>query len=103
MSNSWDLRDCSLPGSSVHGILQVRILEWVAIPFSREIFPTQGSNLGLVNYIKIRREIENIEIENIKLFFFKCPCKDQKDLHDPDNHDGVITRLEADIQECNIK
>ena len=27
--------DCSPPGSSVHGILQVRILEWVAIPFSR--------------------------------------------------------------------
>ena len=26
---------CSLPGSSVHGILQGRILEWVAIPFSR--------------------------------------------------------------------
>ena len=29
-----DLMDC-LPGSSVHGILQTRILEWVAIPFSR--------------------------------------------------------------------
>ena len=28
--------DCSLPGSSVHRILQARILEWVAIPFSRE-------------------------------------------------------------------
>ena len=27
--------DHSLPGSSVHGILQARILEWVAIPFSR--------------------------------------------------------------------
>ena len=27
--------DCSLPGFSVHGILQARILEWVAIPFSR--------------------------------------------------------------------
>ena len=27
--------DCSLPGSSVHGILQARILGWVAIPFSR--------------------------------------------------------------------
>ena len=27
--------DCSLPGSSVNGILQARILEWVAIPFSR--------------------------------------------------------------------
>ena len=31
-----DPRDCSLPGSSVHGILQARILEWVAILFSRE-------------------------------------------------------------------
>jgi len=30
-----DLRDCSLPGSSVHGILHVRILKWVAISFSR--------------------------------------------------------------------
>ena len=27
--------DCNLPGSSVHGILQARILEWDAIPFSR--------------------------------------------------------------------
>ena len=31
-----DTVDWSLPGSSVHGILQVRILEWVAMPFSRE-------------------------------------------------------------------
>ena len=30
-----DPMDCSLPGSSVHGILQARILEWVAIPFFR--------------------------------------------------------------------
>ena len=30
-----DTLDCSLPGSSVHGILQARILEWVAIPFFR--------------------------------------------------------------------
>ena len=30
-----DLMDCNPPGSSVHGILQARILEWVAIPFSR--------------------------------------------------------------------
>ena len=29
-----DPMDCSLPGSSVHGILQARILEWGAIPFS---------------------------------------------------------------------
>ena len=28
--------DCSLPGSSIHGILQARVLEWVAIAFSQE-------------------------------------------------------------------
>ena len=31
----WDPMDCSLPGSSVHGILQARTLEWVAMPSSR--------------------------------------------------------------------
>ena len=31
----YDPEDCSPPGSSVHGILQARILEWVAISFSR--------------------------------------------------------------------
>ena len=30
----YDPMDCSPPGSSVHGILQAKILEWVAIPFS---------------------------------------------------------------------
>ena len=30
-----DPTDCSLPGSSIHGIFQARVLEWVAIPFSR--------------------------------------------------------------------
>ena len=39
--------DCSLPGSSVHGIFQAIVLEWIAISFSRGIFPTQGSNPGL--------------------------------------------------------
>ena len=27
----------------------------------------------------------------------------KKDLHDPDNHDGVITHLEPDILECEVK
>ena len=33
-----DPMDCSLPGASVHGISQARILVWVAISFSRESF-----------------------------------------------------------------
>ena len=42
-----DPMDCSLSGSSIHGLFQARVLEWIAISFSRGIFPTQGSNLGL--------------------------------------------------------
>ena len=41
--------DCSPQGSSVHGILQARILEWVAISFSRGSSGTQGLKLGLLN------------------------------------------------------
>ena len=35
LSPVWLFMECSLPGSSVRGILQARILEWVAIPFSK--------------------------------------------------------------------
>ena len=41
--------DCSPPGSSVHGILQARVPEWVAIPFSRGSF--QSSYQALVSYV----------------------------------------------------
>ena len=40
----WDPMDCSPPGSTVHGILQARILEWVAIPFCKtSSWPKPGS------------------------------------------------------------
>ena len=53
--------DCSLPSSSVHGIIQARILEWVATSFSRD-FPDQELNLGLLHcgqiiYRLIHKEI----------------------------------------------
>ena len=41
--------DYSPSGSSVHGILQARMLEWVAMPFSRGIFPMQGLNSCLLH------------------------------------------------------
>ena len=44
VSNS-DPMDCSPPGSSVHGMFQARVMEWVAISCSR---PTQGLNLYLL-------------------------------------------------------
>ena len=39
--------------AEVHGILQARILEWVAISLLQGIFPTQGSNPSLPHYRKI--------------------------------------------------
>ena len=36
-----DPMDCSLPGSSVHGIFQARILEWVAVSFSGDLFQVE--------------------------------------------------------------
>ena len=40
---------CDPMDYTVHGIHQARILEWVAVPFSRGIFPTQGLNPGLLH------------------------------------------------------
>ena len=44
-----DPMDCSLPGSSVHGILQARILEWVAVPFSRGSSQPRSLTLQILN------------------------------------------------------
>ena len=41
-STLCDPMDCSLEASSIHGILQARILEWVAMPFPRDLL-----NLGI--------------------------------------------------------
>ena len=43
----WNPMDCSLPGSSVHGILQARILGVGCHACLQGIFPTQGLNPGL--------------------------------------------------------
>ena len=48
-----DPMGCSLPGFSVHGIFQARVLEWVAISFSRE--PSQPRNRTQVSRIAGRR------------------------------------------------
>ena len=149
--------DCSLPGSSVHGIFQVGILEWVAISFSkrreergkgekerythlnaefqriarsdkkaflsdqckeieennrmgktRDLFKkmrdTKGTYHAKMGSIKDRDGMDLTEEEDIKNRWQNTQknCT-KKDLHDPDNHDGVITHLEPDILECKVK
>ena len=48
----WDHMDCSLSGSSVHGIFQARILKWIVISFSRGSSQPRGRNW--VSYIASR-------------------------------------------------
>ena len=48
--------DCSSSGSSVHGILQAGILEWIAMPSFQGIFLTQASNPRLLRLLH-RRQI----------------------------------------------
>ena len=61
--------DCGLPGSSVHGILPARILEWVAI--LQRIFLTQGSNLGLLHCRQILYHLNYRKYPNYCMYWYK--------------------------------
>jgi len=68
--------DYSPPGSSVHGITQARILEWVAIPFSRVSFqPRDQTPVSCITggfFIEPPGRIEVKFIYSVKLSFDKC-------------------------------
>ena len=57
----YDPMPCSPPGSSVHGILQARTLEWGASPFLQGILPTQGSSPGLQHHRQILYHLSHQE------------------------------------------
>ena len=67
MSYSCDPMDCRPPGSSVHGILQARILEWVAISFSRR--SSQPKNQMWVS-CTAGRFFTNWAMRDAHIFFF---------------------------------
>ena len=67
----------------------------------RDIKETFHAKMGS---IKDRNGMELIEAEDIKKRWQEYTEKlYKKDLHNQDNHDGVITHLEADILECEVK
>ena len=53
--------------------------------------------------VKDRNDVYLTEAEDIKKRWQEYTELYQKDLHNPDNHDGVITHLEPDILECEVK
>ena len=70
----------------------------------KKIRDIKGTFHAKMDSIKDRNGMDLIEAEDIKKRWQEYTDKlYKKDLHDPDNHDGVITDLEPDILECEVK
>ena len=70
----------------------------------KKIRDTKGIFHAKMGSIKDRNGLDVTEAENIKKKWQECTEElYKKDLHDPDNHDEVITNLEPDILECEVK
>ena len=74
---------------------------------TRDLFKKIRDAKGLfhakMGSIKHRNGMDLIEGEDIKRWQEYTEELYEKDLHNPDNHDGVITHVEADILECEVK
>ena len=71
---------------------------------SRKLENTKGTFHAKMGSIKDRNDMDLKEGEDIKKRWSEYTGElYKKDLHDPDNHDGVMTHLEPDILECEVK
>ena len=66
-----DPMDCSLPGSSVHGIFQARVLEWVATAFSE--IPTQFSSVQFSS-VQFSRSVVSNSLQPHESHHARPPC-----------------------------
>ena len=72
--------------------------------FFKKIRDTKGTFHAKMGTVKDRNSMDLREAEDIKKRWQECTEELYKqELHDPDNHDGVITHLEPDILECEVK
>ena len=70
----------------------------------KKIRDTKGTFYAKMGSIKDRNGMDLTEAEDIKRRWQEYTEElYKKDLHDPDNHDGVVTHLEPDILECEVK
>ena len=69
----------------------------------KKISDTKGTFHAKMGTIKDRSSMELTEAEDIKKRWQEYTELYKKDLHDPDTHDGVITHLEPDVLEYEVK
>ena len=71
--------------------------------FLKKMRDTKGTFHAKMGTIKDRNGMDPTEAEDIKNRWQEYTELYKKDLRDPDNHNGVITHLEPDILECEVK
>jgi len=69
----------------------------------KKIRDTKATFHAKMGSIKDRNSMDLTEAEDMKKRWQEYTELYKNDLHDPDNHDGVITHLEPDILECEVK
>ena len=69
----------------------------------KKIRDTKGIFHAKMGFVKDRHGMDLTEAEDIKKWWQEYTELYKKDLHDQDNHEGVITHLEPDILECEVK
>ena len=90
--------------SAINAKKQRKTIEWERLDLFKKIRDIKGTLHAKMGSIKDRNGMDLTEAEDIRKRWQEyTEDLSQKDLHDPDNHDGVITHLEADILECEVK
>ena len=69
----------------------------------KKIRDTKGTFHAKIGLIKDRNGMDLTEVEDVKRWQEYTEELYKKDLHDPDNHNGVITHLKPDILEYEVK
>ena len=123
LSKLWELvMDREAWHAAIHGVPKswTRLSDWTELNWTvgsqwdynrvsngkdlfKKIRDTKGTFLAKMGWIKDRNGMDLTEAEDIKWWQEYTEELHKKDLHDPDNHDGVITHLEPDILECEVK
>ena len=92
------------PSSVINAKKQRKTTEWERLEISKKIRDTKGTFHAKMGLIKDRNGMDLTEGEDLKKRWQEYTEELYKrDLHDPDNHDSVITHLEPDILGCEVK
>ena len=79
------------------------MIQWERLEILKKIRDTKGTFHATMGTTKDRNSMDLTDAEDIKTRWQEYTELYEKDLHDPDNHDGVSTHLEPDILECKVK